>query len=115
VRQGLDLCHFPVKRGLYRAWVQKCDFKSVNFCSHTRFGLKPYPIQQRRGGGNSKELGAWACLLGNNAAFLEILEIRFLATTWVSGVLQFALRACPVKYYGLECWRWAVVGSDSRN
>jgi len=24
-------------------------------------------------------------------------------------------QVCPVKYYGLECWIWAVVGSDSRD
>jgi hypothetical protein len=28
-----------------------------------------------------KGLGAWACLLGKNGAFLETLETRFLAIT----------------------------------
>jgi hypothetical protein len=54
------------------------------------------------------------CWAGKNNAFLETLETRFLATTWVSGVLRYAPRACPVKYYGLECWGWAVVGSNSQ-
>ena len=60
-----------------------------------------------------KRLSELACLLGKICAFLETLETRFLATIWVSGVLQYAPKACPVKYYGLECWRWAVVGTDS--
>jgi len=54
-----------------------------------------------------------ACLLGKNGAFLETLDTRFLAITCVSRALQYAPKACPVKYYGLECWRWAVVGTDS--
>jgi len=79
------------------------------------FWVKPYPLQQKNGGGKfaPKGLGAWACLLGKNGAFLETLETRFLATTWVSKILEFAPRACPFKYHGLECWRWAVVGSNS--
>jgi hypothetical protein len=55
----------------------------------------------------------WACLLGKNGAFLETLETRFLAITWVSGTLQYAPNAYPVKFYNLECWGWAVVGIDS--
>ena len=47
------------------------------------FWVKPYPLQQKNGGGKfaPKGLGAWACLLGKNGAFLETLETRFLATT----------------------------------
>jgi len=41
---------------------------------------------------------------GQKWCILEILETRFLATTWVLGVLQCAPKACPVKYNGLECW-----------
>ena len=36
-----------------------------------------------------------------------------LAITWVSGTLQYAPKACPVKFNGLGCWGWAVMGSDS--
>jgi hypothetical protein len=77
--------------------------------------VKSYPLQQKKGGGGNLPLkdSVWACLLGKNGAFLETLETRFLATTWVSKVLQYAPRACPVNYYGLECWRWAVVSSNS--
>jgi len=80
-----------------------------------RFTVKPYPSKQKKGGWKFalKGLSAWACLLGKNGAFLETLETSFLAITWVSGTLQYAPKACPVKYYGLECWGWAVVGSDS--
>ena len=35
-----------------------------------------------------------------SGAFLETLETRFLATTWVLGAFQFASRACTVKYNG---------------
>jgi hypothetical protein len=31
----------------------------------------------------------------------------------VSGTLQYASKAYSVKFYGLECWGWAVVGSDN--
>ena len=50
---------------------------------------------------------------GQKWCILEILETRFLATTWVLGVLQCAPKAYPVKFYGLEYWGWAVVSSDS--
>jgi hypothetical protein len=59
------------------------------------------------------ELSAWACLLGKHGAFLETLETSFLAITWVLGTLQYAPKAYPVKFYGLECWGWAAVGNDS--
>jgi hypothetical protein len=80
-----------------------------------KFRVKPYPLKQKKGGWKfaPKGLNAWACLLGKNGAFLETLETRFLATIWVLGALLYAPKACPVKFYGLECWGWALVGSDS--
>ena len=56
---------------------------------------------------------AWACLLGKNDAFLETPETRFLAITLVSGALQYIPKACPVEFYGLECWGWAVVAATA--
>ena len=48
-----------------------------------RFRVKPYPSKQKIRGWKfaPKGLGAWACLLDKNGAFLETLETRFLATT----------------------------------
>jgi hypothetical protein len=43
----------------------------------------------------------------------ENLKSRFTASTWVLGALHYAPKGCPVKFYGQECWDWAVVGSDS--
>ena len=95
-------------------------------CRNAGFGLnstnslfpdrvKPYPSKQKKGGWNIalKGLCVWACFLGQNGAFLETLEIRFLATTWVLRALQHAPKACLVQYDGQECWVWAVVGSES--
>jgi len=80
-----------------------------------RIRVKPYPSKQKIRGVKICPQGqsAWACLLGKNGAFLETPETRFLAITWVSGTLQYAPKAYPVKFYGLKCWGWAVVGSDS--
>ena len=79
-----------------------------------RFRVKPYPLKQKKGGENLPiKDSAWACLLGKNGAFLKTPETSFLAITWVSGTLEYAPKAYPVKFYGLECWGWAVVGSDS--
>jgi hypothetical protein len=50
---------------------------------------------------------------GKIGAFLETLETRILATTCVLRAPQYAFKAIPVKYCGLECWGWALVGSDS--
>ena len=80
------------------------------------FWGKPYPLQQTKRGGwkfAPKGLSAWAFLLNKHGAFLKTLETRFLATTWVSVILQYAPKACPVKFHCLECWGWAVVGSNS--
>jgi len=93
------------KGGCTHTWVQKCDSKSnfhhfsTIFLFPDTFCVKPYPLQQKNGGVEIAPKGfrAWACLLGKHGAFLETPETRFLATTWVSGVLQYAPRACPVK------------------
>jgi hypothetical protein len=78
---------------------------SPNFCSQTRFGLNHTHYSKQKGGYKfaPKGLSAWACLLGKNGAFLETPETRFLAITCVSGAFQYAPKACPVKFYGLEC------------
>ena len=46
---------------------------------------------------------------GQNWCISENPGTRFLATTWVLGTLQYAPKAYPVKFYGLEYWGWAVV------
>jgi hypothetical protein len=64
-----------------------------------RLGSNHTQQSKKRGGWKfaPEGLGARACLLGKNGAFLETLETRFLAITWVSGALQYALKARPVK------------------
>ena len=105
------------KGGCTHAWVQKCDTKSKfhHFLFPDTFWVIPYPLQQKKGGVKfcPQRTLCVGCLLGENGAFLETRETRFPATMWVSGLLQYAPRACPVKHYSLECWRWAEVGSDS--
>jgi hypothetical protein len=71
--------------------------------THKKEGVKIAP----------KELSAWACLLNKNGAILKTLGKHFLATTQVSGALQYAPQGCPDEYFDLKCWEWAVVGSDS--
>jgi len=41
------------------------------------------------------------------------MEARCLDAIWVSGVVQYNPQGCFIKFYGLGCWGWAVVGSDS--
>jgi hypothetical protein len=75
--------------------------------------VKPYPLKQEKGGvkvcpWRTQCVGLFA---GQNGAFMETLETRSLATTWVSGVLQYAPQGFPVGYYCLKCWVglwWAV-------
>ena len=55
----------------------------------------------------------WACLQGKNVHFLKTMEARCLDAIWVSGVVQYNPQGCFIKFYGLGCWGWAVVGSDS--
>jgi len=59
------------------------------------------------------QLSAWACLQGKNVHFLKTMEARCLDAIWVSGVVQYNSQGCLAKFYGLGCWGWAVVGSDS--
>jgi len=84
---------FPCQKGVvpvhgYRNVTSNPNFTIILF----PFWVKPYPLQQKKGGVKfaPKGLSAWACLLGKIGAFLETLETRFLATTWVLGVLQYA-------------------------
>ena len=83
---GAGIVSFPLQKGgFFHAWVQKCDswskFHHV-FVPRQVLG-QTIPLQQKKSerfaplGG----LGAWACLLGKNGAFVETLETRFLATT----------------------------------
>jgi len=41
------------------------------------------------------------------------MKARYLDAIWVSGVVQYNPQGCFIKFYGLICWGWAVVGSDS--
>jgi hypothetical protein len=43
--------------------------------------------------------------------FLKTMEARCLDA--LSGVVQYNPQVCLAKFYGLGCWGWAVVGSDS--
>jgi len=87
VRRGLDCCHFPAEKGLYPCMVIECDSKSKfhHFLVPRHVLGLIMPITAKKGGVkiHPQGLGAWACLLGKNCAFLETLETRFLATTWV--------------------------------
>jgi hypothetical protein len=43
------------------------------------------------------------------------MEARCLDAIRVSGVVQYNPQGCFIKFYGLGCWGWAVMGSDSRD
>jgi hypothetical protein len=51
---------------------------------------------------------------GNSGAFLETLETGNALSGHHLSVRSPSVcsQACPVKYYGLECWGWAIVGSE---
>ena len=73
--------------------------------------------QERKGGGNlpPKDFVRVPVCWSRRVHFwqLKTLKARFVATIWVPGAHQFDPQRCPAKFYGLECWGWASVGSDS--
>jgi hypothetical protein len=116
---GAGFVPFPCQNGgCTHAWVQKCDSKpKLNhfFCSQTLFGLFRIHYSKKKGGAKVRPqmtrcAGLFAgrkwCISGNPGNTLSGHHLSV-------GIFQYAPRACPVKYYGLECWRWAVVGSNS--
>ena len=115
---GLDLCRFPAKLANYsdmsaEVYVQ-AQISPIFFVSNQFLG-PTLPIGQKKRGQNicSKGLSAWACKGGKNVHFLKTMEARCLDAIWVSGVVQYNPQGCLAKFYGLGCWGWAVVGSDS--
>ena len=74
---------FPCQKGGMGAEMRVLVLISPILLFPDRFRVRPYPSKQKKGGWKfaPKGLGAWACLLGKNGAFLETLETRFLATT----------------------------------
>ena len=109
---------FPLQKdGFFHAWVQKCDswskFHHV-FVPRQVLG-QTIPITAKEKWKICPFRRTWCVGLfaGQKWCISETLETRFLAITWVSGILQYAHKAYPVKFYGLECWGWAVVAASA--
>jgi hypothetical protein len=82
-----------------------------------RFRVKPFPLKQKKGGWKfvPKGLRAWACLLGKMVHFWKPWKHAFWSTPefWDSFSMLSRHALSSIMYNGLECWGWAVVGSDS--
>ena len=93
---GLDLCRFPAKLANFSDMSAEVHVQAQNF-----------PISRSKLTHWTKKKG------GKNVHFLKTMEARCLDAIWVSGVVQYNPQGCLAKFYGLGCWGWAVVGSDS--
>ena len=81
---GLNLRHFPAKKVIVHAWVQKCpNLTSILFFDRLGQAITAAHYSKKRGVNicpPNNFQGAWACLL-DNGAFLKNLKKPFLATT----------------------------------
>ena len=114
VRVGAGFVPFPCQKGgmgvEMRVLVRILPILLLPY----RFRVKPYPSSKKKGGGNlplkdlEREPVCWAKMVH----FWKPRKHAFWSSP-VLGTLQYAPKAYPVKFYGLECWGWAVVGNDS--
>ena len=105
---------FPCQKGGMGVEMQVLVRISPILLFSYRFRVKPYPLKPNKGSGNLplKDLVREPVCWIKMVHFWKPRKHAFWSSP-VLGTLQYAPKAYPVKFYGLECWGWAVVGSDS--